>query len=106
MTVAPILLMPQILFSGLIFKLDGATEMISWLAVCRWSMEGYGTTANLNELQLKMQQEGVMIEHEAEEFFEFTTAHMLKDWAILFAFVIIFLLLARIVLTTVGKEKG
>ena len=106
MTVAPILLMPQILFSGLIFKLDGATELISWLAVCRWSMEGYGTTANLNQLQLKLQQQGVMIPHEAESFFDFTTAHMIEAWAILFAFVIIFLILARIVLTTIGKEKS
>lgn len=106
MTVAPILLMPQILFSGLIFKLDGATELISWLAVCRWSMEGYGTTANLNQLQLKLQQQGVMIPHEAESFFNFTTVHMIKAWAILLAFVIIFLILARIVLTTIGKEKS
>ena len=105
MTVAPILLMPQILFSGLIFKLDGATELISWLAVCRWSMEGYGTTANLNQLQLKLQQQGVMIPHEAERFFDFTTVHMIEAWAILLAFVIIFLILARIVLTTIGKER-
>lgn len=106
MTVAPILLMPQILFSGLIFKLDGATELISWLAVCRWSMEGYGTTANLNQLQLKLQQQGVVIPHETESFFDFTTAHMLKAWGILLVFVVIFLILARIVLTTIGKEKS
>lgn len=105
MTVAPILLMPQILFSGLIFKLSGATELISWLAVCRWSMEGYGTTANLNQLQLRLQQEGIMITHEAESFFDFSTVHMLKAWVVLMAFVIVFLLLARMVLSNIGKEK-
>jgi hypothetical protein len=26
-----------LLFSGLIFKLDGVTESISWFALCRWS---------------------------------------------------------------------
>lgn len=106
MTVAPILLMPQILFSGLIFKLDGAAEMISWLAVCRWSMEGYGTTANLNQLQLKLQQEGIMIPHEAEDFFEFTINHMCKAWGILFIFIIIFLIFARIVLGTIRTERS
>ena len=106
MTVAPILLMPQILFSGLIFKLDGATEIISWFAVCRWSMEGFGTTANLNDLPLKLQQEGVMIPHEAESFFEFTAKHMLSAWGILLAFTVIFLILARIILGNVGKEKS
>lgn len=106
MTVAPILLMPQILFSGLIFKLDGHTEWISWLAVCRWSMEGYETTANPNQLQLNLQQEGIMIPHEAENFFRFTNSHIIEAWSILFLFVIILLILASIVLPTIGTEKS
>lgn len=106
MTVAPILLMPQILFSGLIFKLDGATEWISWLAVCRWSMEAYGTTADLNQMQLKLQQEGVAIPHESESFFEFTKIHLLGAWAILIIFVVIFLFFSRVVLSKIGHEKA
>lgn len=106
MTIAPILLMPQILFSGLIFKLAGVTESISWFAICRWSMEGYGTTANLNELPMKLQQQGIEILHEAEDFFEFTEAHMWKVWGILLLFTVAFLMLARIALSTIGKEKN
>lgn len=106
MTVAPILLMPQILFSGLIFKLSGATEYISWLAVCRWSMECYGTTANLNELPLKLQQEGILLPHEAEAFFDFTVSHILTAWGILIGFAVLFLVLARAVLSGIGKEKS
>lgn len=106
MTVAPILLMPQILFSGLIFKLSGATEIISWFAVCRWSMENYGTTANLNELPLRLQQEGIMIPHEAESFFEYTTSHMLMSWGILIGFTVVFLVLSRLVLGKIGKEQA
>lgn len=106
MTVAPILLMPQILFSGLIFKLSGATEIISWVAVCRWSMEGYGTTANLNDLPLRLQQEGIMIPHEAEAFFEYTTSHFLTSWGILVLYTVVFLLFAMIVLSKIGKEKS
>ena len=105
MTVAPILLMPQILFSGLIFKLDDATEMISWLAVCRWSMEGYGTTANLNELPLRLQQQGIAIPHDAESFFDFTALHMLTAWGVLAVYTAVFLFLARLVLAKIGKEK-
>ena len=104
MTVAPILLMPQILFSGLIFKLSGATEIVSWIAVCRWSIEGYGTTANLNDLPLRLQQEGIMIPHEAEEFFTYTAEHLLTAWGILLLFAVVFLLLAGIVLRSIKKE--
>lgn len=106
MTVAPILLMPQILFSGLLFKLSGATEVISWFALCRWGMEGLGTTANLNDLPLKLQQEGLMLPHEAESFFEFTGSHLLSAWLILAIFIVAYLVLARIVLSRVGKEKS
>ncbi|MBE5954084.1 MAG: ATP-binding cassette domain-containing protein [Lachnospiraceae bacterium] len=105
MTVAPILLMPQILFSGLIFKLEDASEAISYFAVCRWSMEGYGTTANLNDLDLKMQEQGFMIDHEVEDFFEFTSGHMLEAWGILILFIFIFSVSAGIVLRSIKKNN-
>lgn len=106
MTLAPILLMPQLLYSGIIFKLKGVTEIISWFTVCRWGMEGYGTTANLNQMPLKLQQEGLQIPHEAEEFFTFTNEHMLKVWIFLILFVIVFLVLARIALAKIEKERS
>lgn len=87
-------------------NLSQATEIISWIAVCRWSMEGYGTTANLNDLPLRLQQEGVMIPHEAESFFEFTVLHLLASWGILVLYTVVFLALARVVLSKVGKEKS
>ena len=103
MTLAPILLMPQILFSGLIFKLSGATEYISWLAICRWSMEGLGTTANLNALELKEIQEGLVLPHPAEDFYTFTSSHLVTTWGILAAFLLGFLLLSRLVLRKIKK---
>ena len=105
MTVAPILLMPQILFSGMIFKLDGATEVISYFAVCRWSMEGYGSIANLNDLETNMMAEGFPVEREVEKFYEFTNEHLLKSWGILLLFVLICMILAGIVLRNIKKNK-
>ena len=105
-TVAPFMLMPQILFSGLIFDLSGATEIISWFAVCRWSMEGYGTTADLNQIPLALQQEGVMLPHEAEDFFTYTSGHIIKAWIILAAFIVAFMILSRIVLNRIKKENA
>ena len=105
MTVAPILLMPQLLFSGLIFKLEGASKTISWIATCRFSMEGYGTTANLNSLPTKLQQQGIMIEHEVESYFEFTKAHFCFAVMMLVLFIVIFALLAKIVLINIKKDS-
>ena len=106
MTVAPILLMPQILYSGLIFKLNDATKGISWFTICRWSMEGYGTTSDLNELDLQLQREsGIPLFHEEEDFFIHTSEHLLKTWGILIAFTFIFLIISRVILISVKKES-
>ncbi len=106
MTFAPILLIPQILFSGVIFKLEGVINVVSWFAISRWSMEGYGTSANLNSLDLKLQQEGIMIPHEAEDFFEFTSEHIFTAWLVLAGFILGFSLLSRLLLNSLRKEKG
>ena len=47
-----------------------------------------------------------MIPHEAESFFDFTAGHLLASWGILIGFTVIFLVLARLVLGKIGKEKS
>lgn len=106
MTVAPILLMPQLLFSGLIFTLEGPSELISWIAACRFSMEGYGTTANLNDLPTNLQQQGFAIEREAENFYSFTPEHFAFALGMLCVFVVVFSIAAIIVLRNIKKERS
>ncbi len=106
MTVAPLMLMPQMLFSGLLFTLSGATEMISLLATCRWSMEGLGTTSNLNALELRLQQQGIPVEHKVEEFFEYTSDHLSDAWLVLAGFAAGFLLLACLFLKRLKNSEG
>ena len=108
MTVAPILLMPQILFSGIIFELGGAAEIISWFVTCRWSMEGLGTTANLNDLIQKIELAPGITQTIGKEydFFTYELDHMLIVWGIMIAFIVGFLVLSRFVLKSVGNDKG
>lgn len=58
---APLLIMPQILFSGLVFELEGVSKFISTFVNCRWGMESLGTTANLNNLDLKIYGEEITV---------------------------------------------
>ena len=106
MTVAPILLLPQILFSGLIFPLEGAAEPVSWITICRWSMESYGTTANLNELPLQILDGGIIVSADYKDFFEFSSSHLALDWIILIVFSIAFLAFARIALSRIANEQS
>ena len=53
---APLLIMPQILFAGVVFKLDEGSiaERLSYAVNCRWGMEALGTTLNLDGMELAL----------------------------------------------------
>ncbi len=46
----PIVLVPQILFTGLMFDLRGGTEVMSWFTTSRWLMDALGTIARVNDI--------------------------------------------------------
>lgn len=105
MTTAPILLMPQILFSGLVFKLVGFAKSISVFATCRWAMEGYGSISNLNALKLRLQESIPTLVHEYESFFNYTSRHLCRSWLILLGFTVIFSIISIISLRNIDKGE-
>ena len=78
MTLIPLVLVPHLLFSGMLFKLEGISDFISNFILCRWTVEGLGTSANLNALTHLAQTINPMIEIEPEKYFTFTVDHMYK----------------------------
>ncbi len=110
MTVAPILLMPQILFSNVVFNLEGATEKIAMFVNCRWAIQAYGTTANLNELPHRILEEYPMLSGSVkqadfyEDFFEYTTMHLVSSWLVLGLFIAAFASAGILVLKNVKKS--
>jgi ABC transport system ATP-binding/permease protein len=46
----PLLLIPQIVFSGALFKLEGIAKTISYFTISRWSIGAFGTIADVNTL--------------------------------------------------------
>ena len=57
MTLAPFVLIIQLLFSGILFELKGAGEKISYVTISKWSVESLGSIARLNDLTMKIQQQ-------------------------------------------------
>lgn len=76
MSVIPLILVPQLLYSGMLFKLEGITDFVSNFVLCRWTVEALGTSVNLNELTHIAQTINPLIEIEPENYFTFTTGHM------------------------------
>ena len=100
------LLMPQILFSGLAFRLEGFSEIISRFVVCRWGIEGLGTTAKLNMLKDKMKLYDIAEFSGTynEPMFKATPEHLWKVWCILLGMILLFAVLSRFVLQRLRKE--
>jgi ABC transport system ATP-binding/permease protein len=46
----PLILIPQIVFSGVLFDLDGVARFISWSMISRWSIGAYGSLVNVNAM--------------------------------------------------------
>lgn len=106
MTIVPLLLIPQILFSGILFTLEGVTEKISYFIVSRWAMEGFGTTVDINSMKVLMRIGGVTQEYDvkASDFFTVSQGHLLKVWGIMLAFTIGFGLLSFLVLRRLKRN--
>lgn len=51
---APLLLIPQILFSEIICTLSGAAKYLSYIVSCKWTCLGYCASAGINDLPSKL----------------------------------------------------
>ena len=102
MTAAPFLLIVQLLFSGILFKLEGATKLISYGTVSRWSVEALGSIADLNRLPLEQEIPGVV--REAEDIYRCTAAHLGGTWIVLLGFVVLCLICCIYLLRGVAKD--
>ena len=102
---SPYVLIVQLLFSGVLFAMEGAASSVSALMLSRWGMEALGSISNLNELPLRLQQEFPMIPHEADEAFLYTSEHLAEVWAILLIFVIVPLIVGNYALHNVKKDS-
>lgn len=79
-SIVPLALIPQIILSGVIFKLDGGAVALSWLAIGRWAMDAYGAIVNLNALPSMAG--GPPISPALDEYTH-SAGHLLARWLIM-----------------------
>lgn len=89
MSFAPLLLVPQLLFSGMLFPLEDIGEKISYFILCRFTVEGFGTINNLNNLTDSIQKIIPTYIREAESFYTFTVEHFFQDVAIIILMMVV-----------------
>ncbi|MCW6036190.1 ATP-binding cassette domain-containing protein [Spirulina subsalsa FACHB-351] len=83
----PLLLLPQIIFSGVLFKMEGIGRYLSWLMLSRWSVGAYGILVNVNGMVPEPMQlpDGSMLPQpfEITPVYEATWDNLLLNWGVL-----------------------
>lgn len=113
MVFAPIILIPQLLFSGILFNLEGVTEVISWICVSRWGMQAFSNTADLNgvlwnNLSLSYNSEEMLeraYELNRNALYHHSAVNLLLTWGVILLTIVIFCFLSTLVLRSVKKDK-
>lgn len=101
---APYILILQLIFSGVLFSMKGATEILSYVMLSRWGMEALGSISNLNAMALRIHSTVPNVPHEAEDMFLSSPAHLLRVWGVLALFAVVFLVVGNLALHRVAKD--
>ncbi|MBR1866136.1 MAG: FHA domain-containing protein [Lachnospiraceae bacterium] len=111
MVMAPFVLIVQLLFSGILFNLEGMSEHIADFTISKWSVEGFGSIAHLNKLQMRFERDhgdiADMIEdlHTAESAFKHTLKHLSHSYIVLAVMILVCCVLCMIVLRSLSKDR-
>lgn len=108
MSTAPFFLIPQIIFSGFIFKLSGISDNLSNVIIAKWSLRAMSVSLKINELPLKIIEENkdniktVTVLKQMKRAIESAYNHdinlLYRDWGILILIVFCCILITLICL--------
>ncbi|MCT7982072.1 ATP-binding cassette domain-containing protein [Laspinema sp. A4] len=83
----PLLLLPQIIFAGVLFSMEGVGRVISWVMLSRWSVGAYGALVNVNAMVPEPTQlpDGSLmpLPFEPTAIYEPTWANLALNWGML-----------------------
>ncbi len=109
--IAPVFLILQVVFSGVLFSMSGALRFISYFMVGRWAMEALGASgdiaAELRDARDKASAAGKTLEeHELDliRMYEPEAETLLTAWSVLLLFTLIFSVLCIVSLRRVSKD--
>ena len=100
MVVAPFLLIVQLLFSGFLFELKGASETIANITISKWSVESLCRIANIGNIS------GDFVDRIKDDVsdFDWNASAVLADWWIMGLMSLLCIVISIIVLRNVAKD--
>lgn len=101
---APYILIVQLLFSGVLFTMDGFSSILSGLMISRWGMEGLGSISNLNAIPRTIDPYAMTTPDPFDSMYEHEVWHLLLVWLILLVFIAVPLLVGNRLLYNVKND--
>lgn len=100
--ILPLIMIPQIIFSGVLFTLEGWSKKLSWLMLSRWSIGAYGSLADVNAMAPETNSTlgGEMLNEifQATPVYDANWENLLLNWGILLAHTLVYAIVAVAVL--------
>jgi ABC-type multidrug transport system ATPase subunit len=84
----PLAIMPQLVFSGVLFTLTGASKVISHAVTNKWAMSGLGSLFDINSLQFGGN----------DEIYDHTMQNLLTSWGAMLIITVLCIALSGLVL--------
>ncbi len=111
-TFIPIILIVQIVFSGVLFDLGKQMDAFASLMISKWGIAGLAISSRLNDSRVKFLLDSPDFElnlgtsmSAVKGLYMSTPKNLLIVWAILFAFIIVCSVLCTLLLTRVKKDR-
>lgn len=113
MVFAPIILIPQLLFSGILFTLEGVTEVLSWICVSRWGMQAFSNTSDLNgvlwnSLSLRYKSEDMLqqaFDLNCNTLYHHSLGNLMLTWGVMLLTIFVFGGISVLALRRVKKDQ-
>ncbi|MEM9506198.1 MAG: ATP-binding cassette domain-containing protein [Cyanobacteria bacterium P01_E01_bin.35] len=100
--ILPLIMIPQIIFSGVLFTLEGWSSKLSWLMLSRWSIGAYGSLADVNAMAPQpnpvLSAEILNEIFQATPVYESTWNNLILNWGILITHTLIYAIIAILLL--------
>lgn len=100
--ILPLIMIPQIIFSGVLFTLSGWSSKLSWLMLSRWSIGAYGSLADVNamapEANFSLNPQMLNEIFEASPVYNATWENLSLNWGILMVHTSIYAVITLFVL--------
>lgn len=112
MTIMPFVLIVQLVMSGVLFRLEGFSEIIAFITFSKWGMSAFGGLADLNDklryptyMELKLSQPPGSIRTEIEHEFDAGFLNIFAAWSIIIIIAAVCVLIAILSLKLKNRDS-